>query len=344
MGTTKSIAKSDGYYKVAPVPWWNANCANLKKVHLKAQNKQTDTQWLATKSNISAFVQCSKGRKKIPRTLGRSMYPHSTAIPRMLKVWKKVYKIKGKYQPKPPPTLIKPKEVASVLAEHYASASVKTKNLHRTAHNQALVKRRRAPFSMRGGHPDNVLLDAPFTLKEMETQLDRCKDSAPGPDDITISMIKHLTTLAKHTLLKALNKLWEVSVYPQQWSKEIKLPFLKPGKDPNLPSSYRPISLTSCICKLFERMVNHRLMWFLEKNILCPKQSGFIKHRSTIDALTQLTCHIEKGFKEKKHTVAVFFDLEKAYDTVWRPEILNYMHEMGLRGNLPAFAEGFLSF
>ena len=91
--------------------------------------------------------------------------------------------------------------------------------------------------------------------------------------------------------------------------------------------------------------MNHRLIWFLEKNnILCPEQSGFRKHRSTIDALTQLTCHIEKGFKEKKHTVTVFFDLEKAYDTVWRPEILNYMHEMDLRGNFPAFAEGFLSF
>ena len=39
---------------------------------------------------------------------------------------------------------------------------------------------------MRGGHPDNVLLNAPFTMKEMETQLDRCKDSAPDPDEITI--------------------------------------------------------------------------------------------------------------------------------------------------------------
>ena len=91
--------------------------------------------------------------------------------------------------------------------------------------------------------------------------------------------------------------------------------------------------------------MNHRLMWFLGKNnFLCPEQSGFRENRSTIDAFTQLTCHIEKGFKEKKHTIAVFFDLEKAYDTVWRPEILNYMDEMGLRGNLPAFAEGFLSF
>ena len=50
------------------------------------------------------------------------------------------------------------------------------------------------------------------------------------------------------------------------------------------------------------------------------------------------------GVKEKKHTVAVFFDLEKAYSTVWRPEILNYMHEMGPRGNLPVFADDFLSF
>ena len=136
--------------------------------------------------------------KKYVSTLNRSI-EHA-------KVWKKVDKIKGKYQPKPPPTLkvngttlIKPKEVATALAEHYASASVKTKNLHHTAHDRAQIKRRRAPFSMREGYPANALLNAPFTLKEMETQLDQCKDSAPGPDDITISMIKHRTTPAKHT-------------------------------------------------------------------------------------------------------------------------------------------------
>ena len=82
-------------------------------------------------------------------------------------------------------------------------------------------------------------------------------------------------------------------------------------------------------------MANPKLMWFLEsKNILCPEQSGFRKHKSTVDSLTQLTCHIEKSFREKKHTVAVYFDLEKAYDTVWRSETLNSMHQMGLRSNL----------
>ena len=123
-----------------------------------------------------------------------------------------------------------------------------------------------------------------------------------------------------------------------------KLPFFKPGKDPNLPASYRPISLTSSLCKLFERMVNHRLMWFLERNnLLSTKQCGFRRHRSTMDALTQLTSYIEQGFRGKKHTTAVFFDLEKAYDTVWRSEILNSLYNMGLRGNLPNFIENFLS-
>ena len=337
---------------MASVPWWNANCANLKKEHLKAQKQANRRHTVSNKIKYKRLRAMFQRMQKESQNYSWRKYVSTlNSNTEDAKVWKKVDKIKGKYQPKPPPTLkvngttlIKPKEVATALAEHYASASVKTKIPIARRITEHRSREEGPPFSMRGGHPDNVLLNAPFTINEMEIQLDQCKDSAPGPDDITISMIKHLTTPAKHTLLKVLNKLWEARVYPEQWSKEIKLPFLKPGKDPNLPSSYRPISLTSCICKLFERMVNHRLMWFLKKNnILCPEQPGSRKHRSTMDALTQLTCHIEKGFKEKKHTVAVFFDLEKAYDTVWRAESLNYMHEMGLRGNLPAFAEGFLS-
>ena len=78
-------------------------------------------------------------------------------------------------------------------------------------------------------------------------------------------------------------------------------------------------------------------MWFLEKNnILCPQQSGFRKHKSTMDALSQLMNYIEKGFKEKKHTTAVFFDMEKAYDTVWRDKILN-----GTRENYPNLLKTF---
>ena len=153
-----------------------------------------------------------------------------------------------------------------------------------------------------------------------------------------------MTDASLSTLLSSFNMLWEAHQYPDSWRRETKLPIGKPNKDPRDVGSYRPISLTSCVCKLFERMVNARLMWFLEKNnLLSPFQSGFRKQKSTMDAFSQLTSHVEKAFKKGKHTMAVFFDLEKAYDTVWRSEILHSLHEMGLRGNLPHFIQNFLT-
>ena len=182
------------------------------------------------------------------------------------------------------------REVANTFARCYKSINVKSKNAFPTDYRKSKTLRRRLPFNRRGGHPDNTFLNAPFTMQEMKAQLLQCKDTSPGLDDITISMINHLHEEALPPLLHSLNTLWTSERIPDAWRKEVKLPILKPGKDPLLPESYRPISLTSCICKLFERMVNHRLMWFLEKNnILCPQQSGFRKGKSTMDALSQLT-------------------------------------------------------
>ena len=152
-GATKSIPKSDGYYKVAPVPWWNANCANLKKERLKAQKQTNRRPTVSNKIKYKRLCAVFQRAQKDSQNSSWKKYVSTlNSNTEDTKVWKKVDKIKGKHQPKPPltlkvngTTLIRPKEVASVLAEHYASASVKTKNLHRKAHNRALVKRRRAP-------------------------------------------------------------------------------------------------------------------------------------------------------------------------------------------------------
>jgi len=49
------------------------------------------------------------------------------------------------------------------------------------------------------------------------------------------------------------------------------MPVPKPGKDTSSPTNYRPIALTSCVCKVMERMVNNRLVWYLERNkIITP--------------------------------------------------------------------------
>ncbi|WP_143558918.1 reverse transcriptase domain-containing protein, partial [Solemya velum gill symbiont] len=117
----------------------------------------------------------------------------------------------------------------------------------------------------------------------------------------------------------------------------------KPGKDSTQANSYRPISLTSCLCKTFERMINSRLVWTLEsQNLLSPLQCGFRKRRSTVDHLIRLDSYVKKAFSRSEHAVTIFFDLEKAYDTTWKYGILKDLHKLGFRGRLPLFILNFL--
>ena len=68
-----------------------------------------------------------------------------------------------------------------------------------------------------------------------------------------------------------------------------------------------------------ERMVNNRLVWYLERNkIITPTQSGFRKGRSTTGQLVCLESFVREAFIQKQHATAIFFDLEKAYDTTWK--------------------------
>ena len=91
-------------------------------------------------------------------------------------------------------------------------------------------------------------------------------------------------------------------------------------------------------------MINKRLTWFLESNNHISRfQSGFRSDRSTTDNLVRLETFIRDAFIKKEHVVAVFFDLEKAYDTTWRYGILKDIHKLGLRGRLPTFIENFLA-
>ncbi|GFW94006.1 probable RNA-directed DNA polymerase from transposon X-element [Trichonephila clavipes] len=104
---------------------------------------------------------------------------------------------------------------------------------------------------------------------------------------------------------------------PDNWKEAIIFPINKPGKDPHLASSYRPISLLSTIGKLTESIILHRSDFINENNILNPNQYGFTNKLSTLHPLLRLTENISEGFQKKKSTGAVFLDIQKAFDRVW---------------------------
>jgi len=133
-------------------------------------------------------------------------------------------------------------------------------------------------------------------MYELTSAISKSRDSTVGPDDIHYQMLKHLPGAALETVLHVLNDIWISGNFPESWRTSI-IPVLKAGKDESDPSSYRPIALMSCLCKIMERMINDRLVRCLEKHkLLSPVQCGFRKNRGTTDHLVRLETFRSRGF------------------------------------------------
>ena len=144
-------------------------------------------------------------------------------------------------------------------------------------------------------------------------------NKAAGPDKVHPRFIKKLGPTALNFILTLFNTVWRTAKVPQAWRIADIRPILKKGKDPQNTSSYRPISLTSAMGKLMERLVTNRLVYILEsKGLITKNQAGFRAGRSTEDQLLRLSQMVSDGFQEKpmKRTVLALFDYSKAYDTV----------------------------
>ena len=148
-------------------------------------------------------------------------------------------------------------------------------------------------------------------------------------------MLKHLLHNMTKVILYTFNRIYQDNIYPDQWKTAIIVPILKPGKDPQDSSNYHRISLTSCLSKLLEKIINIRLMQYLEEgNCISHAQSGFRTNRSSSDHLCQMESYVQQAITNRKHTLAVFFNLTKAYDTAWHPGVLNRLYAFGLTGSL----------
>ena len=183
----------------------------------------------------------------------------------------------------------------------------------------------------------------PFSKTELQEAIKNSHDTSPGPDNIHYQFLRHLPEVSLQLLLHLLNNIWTSGDFPVQWQQGIVIPIPKPDKVYTDPNSYRPIALTSCLCKTMERMVNGRLVYYLESNnVISDMQSGFRKQRCTTDQLVRLETWVREGLANREHVVAILFDLEKAYDTTWKYGILLDLFKVGLRGYLPIFISKFL--
>ena len=183
-----------------------------------------------------------------------------------------------------------------------------------------------------------------ITASELQQALRQLKKKkSPGPDGITNEMLTNLGTTAQSKLLEIFNLSWREGKLPQLWREAIMIPILKRGKNKSKAASYRPISLTSCVCKLMERIINKRMQWhFEQESVIIPEQAGFQKFRSTEDQVTYLSQVIEDAFQAQKVVLATFIDLQKAFDKVWKDGLLVKLLRSGISGNLYRWTKAYL--
>ncbi|MEN8173077.1 MAG: reverse transcriptase domain-containing protein [Chloroflexota bacterium] len=327
-------------------PWFTEDCKNALHdrkaalTQLKTNpSPQNLVQYKITRAKTRRIIRESKRKtwKEYVSKLNKN-----TPIKH---IWKMIRKIKGNnslpicHLKTEDNYVSERKEIANTLAETFAKNSSTQNYTPKFQNFKKLQERKKLCFDS----DNSECYNDDFTLSELSESLKKAHETTPGPDNIPYQILKHLPTTPLLVLLDIYNKIWKTGNFPESWRKATIIPIPKPGKDHSNSSNYRPIALTSCLCKTLERMINNRLVWYLEKNnIITRHQSGFRRERSTIDQLVRLESKIRDTFVKKQHMAAVFFDLEKAYDTTWKYGILSDLAEMGLRGRLPIFIREFL--
>ena len=99
-------------------------------------------------------------------------------------------------------------------------------------------------------------------MEEMMRVINEASNNkAAGSDDIPYEMIKNLGEKALEMLLHLYNRCWEGEGIPTKWREATIKTLLKEDKDPKDPTSYRPISLTSCLGKILEKIIANRLIF-----------------------------------------------------------------------------------
>ena len=189
------------------------------------------------------------------------------------------------------------------------------------------------------------LSDIDFTEKSIINAIKDIKNnSAPGTDRFPAILLKECA----EELSEPLYILWRHSLDNGDISPLLKsaviCPILKPGSQRNHPKSYRPVSLTSHIIKVFERIIRTALVKYLEDNNLVPEdQHGFIKGKST---LSQLLNHIEesiRNWEDGKATDTIYLDFAKAFDKVDHDILCHKLKALGITGKLGIWIREFLT-
>ena len=240
---------------------------------------------------------------------------------------------------------------------------------------EAFVKRFAKVSSRRGPVPEKVKVHEagmrePLTMGEMMMSYRKmAKNRAVGDDEIPVEVIDWMTPEQRKALLRAMNDSYLRGDVPLVWRRGVIIPLLKPLKPASDLASYRPVTLTSQLSKLMERMIARRILYSI-RDKLESTQWGFRDGRSTVDALMEVVDKIVRAFDTferyrmpiteaqkasgKVHpegkwndtyhrALTIMVDFSSAFDTIGHHAVLRQLEDLGANAYDRRWVRSFLT-
>ena len=188
------------------------------------------------------------------------------------------------------------------------------------------------------------LNDIAITESDVLHTVEKIKvNKTPGPDKISPRILKEVKHQVSKPLSVLFNKSLRLGKVPSDWKCANVTPIFKKG-DKTQPGNYRPISLTSVVCKIMETIVRDKMVRFFEdNNIINNSQHGFRNKRSCLTNLLDFFHYIFDVYDESRSVDVIYLDFQKAFDKVPHKRLLNKLQTHGISGNMKNWLEDWLS-
>ncbi|XP_056431006.1 ras-related protein Rab-24 isoform X1 [Hyla sarda] len=187
------------------------------------------------------------------------------------------------------------------------------------------------------------VLNADFTEDEVRRTIKNLHNSkAPDPDGFTGEFYKILVDQVVPPLTSYFNHVLHSGSLPLHSNTTIIKLLLKPGKDPLLPQSYRPISLINQDIKLMSKIMADRLSTLMPA-LIGSSQVGFVRNRSAVTNIRKVLAvldRVQQCPKPGEQLVLLTLDAEKVFDNVRWDWLGMVLEKVGIRGSFRTFLNG----
>lgn len=349
---SQHIPRTSGNPPKRAVHWWCVEVETAIKNRRKALRslRRTPNSHHEYETKLETFRRLRNTARKAIREAKKRSWENFlegiSANSTSTELWRRVNALSGKRRHSGYTIVVdntaitEPVTISNKMGEYFASLSSDTALPAAFLPRKRRVEQNAIYFPFDSNQAYNTL----FSAQELSFSLASARGKSPGLDGISYPLLRHLPPKGKRVLLNVFNQIWISGDIPAKWKTALIVPIPKKSQDTRTPMDFRPISLLPCVGKLLEKMVNRRLVQFLEDNkLLDDRQFAFRKGFGVGSHLAAFSGVVKQALESNHHVDIAILDIAKAYNTVWRIGVLRQLLSWGLKGRIGRFLQNYLS-